>query len=88
MLKKLFPRDLDVNSVIYINKFIPKLIFPAFNIGIFLEYFFIKFSSFLENPVVPITTLFLSLAAILSISNVHFGTVKSIIIFVFLNEDI
>ena len=55
--------------------------------GIFLEYFFIKFSSFLEKPVVPMTTLFFSLEAILSTSNVHFVIVKSIIMFVFLNAD-
>jgi len=60
---------------------------PALSIGIFLEYFFIKFSSFLEKPVVPMTTLFLSLVAIFSTSNVHFGIVKSIIIFAFLNAD-
>ena len=52
---------------------------PALSIGIFLENFFIKFSSFFEKPVVPITTLFFNLDASLSISNVHFGTVKSII---------
>ena len=55
--------------------------------GIFLEYFFIKFSSFLEKPVVPITTLFFSLVAILSTSSVHFGTVKSIIKFAFLKAN-
>jgi len=55
--------------------------------GIFLEYFFIKFSSFLEKPVVPMTTLFFSLEAIFNTSNVHFGIVKSIIIFAFLNAD-
>jgi len=44
----------------------------------------IKFSSFLENPVVPITTLFLSFAAIFKTSNVHLGTVKSIIKLAFL----
>jgi len=84
---KLSSRDLEAISVKYINKFIPKLILPALSMGIFLEYFFIKFSSFLENPVVPITTLFFSLEAIFSTSNVHFGIVKSIIIFAFLNAD-
>ena len=63
----------------------PKLIFPALSIGIFFEYSLIKFSSFLENPVVPITTLFFNFEAIFKTSNVHLGTVKSIIIFVFLN---
>ena len=58
---------------------------PALSIGIFLENFFIKFSSFFEKPVVPITTLFFNLDAILSISNVHLGTVKSIITLDFLN---
>ena len=58
---------------------------PAFSIGIFLEYCFIKFSSFFEKPVVPITTLFFYLDAIFNISNVHLGTVKSIITFDFLN---
>ena len=58
---------------------------PALSIGIFFEKFLIKFSSFLEKPVVPITTLFFNFEAILSISNVHLGTVKSIITFDFLN---
>jgi hypothetical protein len=58
---------------------------PDLSIGIFLEYFFIKSSSFFVNPVVPITTFFLSLDAIFKTSSVHFGTVKSIIIFIFLN---
>ena len=49
------------------------------------EEFLIKFSSFLENPVVPITTLFLSFDAIFKTSNVHLGTVKSIIKLAFLN---
>ena len=53
--------------------------------GIFLEYFFINFSSFLEKPVVPITTFFFNFEAIFSTSKVHFGTVKSIITFAFLN---
>jgi hypothetical protein len=66
----------------------PRLILPAFRIGIFFENFLIKFSSFFEKPVVPITTLFLSFVAIFKISMVHFGTVKSIIIFVFLNDSI
>ena len=57
---------------------------PALSIGIFFEKFLIKFSSFLEKPVVPITTLFFNFEAILSISNVHLGTVKSIITFDFL----
>ena len=87
LLRKLFPRDLEAISVKYINKFIPKLILPALRIGIFLEYFLIKFSSFLEKPVVPITTLFFSLEAILRTSKVHFGIVKSIITFAFLNAD-
>ena len=78
-LKNLFPRDLEAISVIYINKFIPKLILPALSIGIFLEYFFIKFSSFFEKPVVPMTTLFFNLEAIFKTSNVHFGIVKSIL---------
>ena len=52
---------------------------PALSIGIFLEKLLIKLSSFFEKPVVPITTLFFNLDASLSISNVHFGTVKSII---------
>ena len=59
--------------------------FPALSMGIFLEYFFINFSSFLEKPVVPITTLFFNFEAILSTSRVHFGTVKSIITLAFLN---
>ena len=78
---------MDAISVKYINKFIPKLILPALSIGIFLAYFLIKFSSFLENPVVPITTLFFNLDAIFKTSNVHLGTVKSIIMFAFLNAD-
>ena len=56
--------------------------------GIFLANFFIKTSSFFEKPVVPITTLFFSLEAIFKISSVHLGTVKSIIIFVFLKASI
>ena len=84
LLKKLLSSDFEAISVKYINKFIPKLIFPALSIGIFLEYFLIKFSSFFENPVVPITTLFLSFDAIFKTSNVHLGTVKSIIKFDFL----
>ena len=52
--------------------------------GIFLENFLIIFSSFLVNPVVPITTLFFNLDAIFRISKVQFGTVKSIITSVFL----
>ena len=52
--------------------------------GIFLAYFLIKFSSLLVNPVVPITTFFLSFDAIFRTSKVHFGTVKSIIKFAFL----
>ena len=59
LLKKFFPSELDAISVKYINRFIPKLIFPAFKIGIFFEYFFIWFSCFLLKPVVPITTFFL-----------------------------
>ena len=58
---------------------------PAFNIGIFFENFLIRFSSFLENPVVPITTLLFNFEAILRISKVHLGIVKSIITSVFLN---
>ena len=46
---------------------------PAFKIGIFLEYFLIKFSSFLVKPVVPITTFFLSLDAILKAGNMSLG---------------
>ena len=79
-LKNYFPRDLEVISVRYINKFIPKLIFPALSIGIFFEYFLIWLSSFFVNPVVPITTFF-NFDAILRTSNVHLGTVKSIIKF-------
>ena len=52
--------------------------------GIFFEYFLISFSSFFEKPVVPITTFFLNLEAILRTSKVHFGVVKSIIKFAFL----
>ena len=59
---------------------------PAFNIGIFFENFLIKFSSFFEKPVVPITTLFFSLDAIFRISKVHLGTVKSIIKSTFLMD--
>jgi len=44
--------------------------------------------NFFEKPVVPITTLFFNFNAILSISNVHFGTVKSIITWDFLNVSI
>ena len=58
--------------------------FPAFKIGIFFENFLIKFSSLFVNPVVPITTFFLSLDAIFKISIVHFGIVKSIIRLAFL----
>ena len=72
MLKKLLPTDLEVISVKYISKFTPRLILPALSIGIF------------EKPVVPITTLFFNLEAILSISKVHLGTVKSIMTLVFL----
>ena len=54
-------KDLEAISVKYIKRFTPKLILPAFRIGIFFEYFLIKFSSFFEKPVVPITTLFLIL---------------------------
>ena len=61
---------------------------PALSIGIFLENFFIKFSSFFVKPVVPITTLFFNLDAILSISKVHLGTVKSIITLDFLKTEI
>ena len=64
----------------------PKLMFPALSIGIFFENFLIRLSSFLVNPVVPITTFFLSFDAILRISKVHLGTVKSIIKSTFLNE--
>jgi len=60
---------------------------PALRIGIFLEYFFIKFSSFLEKPVVPIINLFFNFDAIFRTSKVHFGIVKSIITFAFLNAD-
>ena len=60
---------------------------PALSIGIFFEKFLIKFSSFFEKPVVPITTLFFNFEAILSISNVHLGIVKSIITFDFLNAE-
>ena len=60
--------------------------FPAFSIGIFFENFLIRLSSFLVNPVVPITTLFLSFDAILRISKVQLGTVKSIIKSTFLKE--
>ena len=56
------------------------------SIGIFLEYFLIKFSSFFENPVVPITTLFFNFDAIFKTSNVHLGTVKSIIKLAFLKD--
>jgi len=61
------------------------LILPAFKIGIFFEYFLIWFSCFLLKPVVPMTIFFLSLEAIFKISNVHSGTVKSIITSAFLN---
>ena len=84
-LKKFLVRDLEAISVKNINRFTPRLMFPAFKIGILFEYFFINLSSFFENPVVPITTFFFCFTAILSISKVHFGTVKSIIIFAFLN---
>ena len=57
---------------------------PAFKIGIFFEYFLIRFSWLLLKPVVPITTFFLSLVAIFNISRVQSGTVKSTIISVFL----
>ena len=62
----------------------PKLIFPAFKIGIFFENFLIIFSSFFVKPVVPITTFFFCFTAIFKISNVHLGTVKSIITLAFL----
>ena len=55
---KITSKRLDAISVKYINKFIPKLIFPALSIGIFFEYFLIWLSSFFVNPVVPITTFF------------------------------
>ena len=48
-------------------RLIPRLIFPAFKIGIFFENFFIKFSSFLVNPVVPITTFFFILMQFLKL---------------------
>ena len=57
---------------------------PALSIGIVLENFFIKFSSFFVKPVVPITTLFFNFAAIFRISSA-FGIVKSIITLHFLN---
>ena len=56
--KKFLSKDREAISVKYIKRLIPKLIFPAFNIGIFLENFLIKFSSLLVKPVVPITTFF------------------------------
>ena len=79
LVKNFFPKEPDAISVKYIKRFIPKLIFPAFKIGIFFEYFLIKFSSFFEKPVVPITTLFFNFKAIFNISNVHLGIVKSMI---------
>ena len=66
------------------SKFTPRLIFPAFNIGIFFEYFLIHSLLFRLKPVVPITTLFLSFDAILRMSSVQLGIVKSIITSVFL----
>ena len=77
-------KDFDAISVRYIKRFTPKLIFPAFRIAIFFEYFLIKFSSFFENPVVPITTLFFNFEAIFKTCRVHFGIVKSIITLAFL----
>ena len=40
-LNNYHPRDFEAISVKYINKLTPRLIFPAFNIGIFFEYFLI-----------------------------------------------
>ena len=60
--------------------------FPALRIGIFLENFLIRFSSFFVKPVVPITTLFFNFDAMLNTSKVHLGTVKSIIKSDFLKE--
>ena len=55
---------------------------------VLFEIFLIMFSSFLLKPVVPITIFFFSLDAILRLSSVHFGLVKSIITFTFLNASI
>ena len=57
--QKFFPKELEAISVKYIKRFMPKLILPAFKIGIFFENFLIKISSLFVKPVVPITTFFL-----------------------------
>ena len=46
-LKNLFPSDLEAISVKYIKRLTPKLIFPAFKIGIFLRKFFDYFPGYL-----------------------------------------
>ena len=86
LLLKLLLSDLEAISVKYIKRLTPKLMLPALRMGIFLEYFLIWFSSFFENPVVPITTFFFNLLAIFKTSKVHLGTVKSIITFAFLKD--
>ena len=43
-MKKSSFSDFEAISVRYINKFIPKLMLPAFKIAIFFEYFLIWFS--------------------------------------------
>ena len=53
-----------IGSIVWLWK--KKSSIQNFKMGIFLENLLIKFSSFLEKPVVPITTLFFSLDAILS----------------------
>ena len=59
------------------SKFTPKLMLPALSIGIFLENFFIKFSSFLEKPVVPITNpVLLATAASVKLNRAIGGSAK------------
>ena len=53
--------------------------------GIFLNIFLLNFLSFFVKPVVPITTFFLISKQFLKPLRVHFGNVKSIITFAFLN---
>ena len=83
-LDNLFPSEADAISVKYIKRLIPKLIFPAFKIGIFLEYFLIKFSSFFSETSCSYNNFFFNFDAIFKTSNVHLGIVKSIITSAFL----
>jgi len=57
---------------------------PDLNMAIFLEQFFIIFSSFLVKPVVPMTIFFFNFLAKFKISIEDFGLEKSMITSVFL----